>query len=167
MDDSVHLKGTPDGIRAPGSTHFPSDVGASKPAPPPNATERPIVARTTTTAEDAAREQARAAESLIVVTTTTATEDAARELASAIVQQRWAACAQVVGPITSVYRWDGTVQTDQEWRVELKTRASLLPAIEAHLARWHDYDVPELVATPIVDGSAAYLRWIVDETGVQ
>lgn len=118
----------------------------------------------TTNADTALSDEA---DELVVATTTTPSRAAAQELAATVVERRWAACAQLVGPLTSVYRWDGAVRTDPEWRVELKTRASLIPAIEAHLAGWHEYDVPELIATPIVGGSAAYLDWVRAETAAR
>ena len=100
----------------------------------------------------------------VIVTSTTFSEAAARDLAVAAVDARLGACAQVVGPITSVYRWDGSVQTDQEWRVEIKTTAERVPALTARLRELHSYDLPEVVATPIVGGSAEYLAWLTGET---
>jgi periplasmic divalent cation tolerance protein len=100
----------------------------------------------------------------VVVTTTTDREERARTLASDAVAAGLAACAQVVGPITSVYRWQGEVRTDLEWRVELKTAADRVAALTEHLAAHHDYELPEIIATPITGGSAAYLDWVVRET---
>lgn len=100
----------------------------------------------------------------VVVTTTTDSEDAARELAAGAVEARLGACAQVVGPVTSVFRWDGAVQTEPEWRVEIKTAADRVDALTTHLAQRHTYDEPEIVATPITGGSPGYLGWVVDET---
>lgn len=100
----------------------------------------------------------------VVVLTTTDSETAATDLASGAVGARLAACAQVVGPITSVFRWDGAVQTEPEWRVELKTAADRVEALTGHLRERHSYDVPEIVATPIVGGGADYLAWLVAET---
>jgi len=98
------------------------------------------------------------------VSTTTDSESAARELAAGAVEARLGACAQVVGPITSVYRWEGRVNTDPEWRVEIKTAADRVDELVAYLKRHHTYDVPEVIATPIVTGSAEYLSWVVEET---
>ncbi|WP_290055854.1 divalent-cation tolerance protein CutA [Amycolatopsis solani] len=100
----------------------------------------------------------------VIVTSTTDSEAAARELATQAVAERLGACAQVVGPITSVYRWDGAVQADQEWRVEIKTTTGRVPALTARLRQLHSYDLPEVVATPIVGGSADYLAWVSAET---
>lgn len=100
----------------------------------------------------------------VIVATTTDSEDRARELAAGAVDAKLGACAQIVGPITSVYRWEGAVQTDPEWRVEIKTAADRVGALTEHLKKAHTYDVPEIVATPIEGGSAEYLAWVVEET---
>jgi periplasmic divalent cation tolerance protein len=100
----------------------------------------------------------------VIVTSTTDSEATARELAAAAVEARLGACAQIVGPVTSVYRWEGEVRTDQEWRVEIKTTADRVPALTEHLGRLHGYDLPEIIATPIEGGSAAYLAWVTAET---
>lgn len=99
-----------------------------------------------------------------VVVTTTDSEAAARKLAAGAVEARLAACAQVLGPITSVYRWEGATHTDPEWRVEIKTAADRVDALTEHLKAHHSYDEPEVIATPVTGGSAGYLSWVVDET---
>lgn len=100
----------------------------------------------------------------VIVISTTDSEEAARALAAGAVEARLGACAQVIGPITSVFRWDGAVQTEREWRVEIKTAADRVPALVKHLKAAHTYDVPEIIAVPITGGSAEYLSWLVDET---
>ncbi|MFI0150774.1 divalent-cation tolerance protein CutA [Streptomyces lydicus] len=100
----------------------------------------------------------------LTVLTTTDDAEKAKNLASSAVEAKVAACAQIDGPITSVYRWDGAVQTDQEWRVLYKTTTERYPELEAHLQRVHDYDTPEIIAMPVAHGSAAYLSWITEET---
>jgi len=70
----------------------------------------------------------------------------------------------VHGPLTSTYRWQGAVETAAEWYCHLKTTAERWPALEARLRALHPYDVPEIVALPIVAGSRAYLDWIAAET---
>ncbi|MFJ7213911.1 divalent-cation tolerance protein CutA [Amycolatopsis sp. NPDC098790] len=100
----------------------------------------------------------------VVVTSTTDSETAARDLAAKVIEERLGACAQVVGPVTSVYRWDGDIRTDQEWRVEIKTTAGRVPALTERIGQLHSYDLPEIIATPIVGGSAAYLSWLGTET---
>ena len=100
----------------------------------------------------------------VIVASTTDSEERASALAAGAIEARLAACAQVVGPITSVYRWEGAVQTDPEWRVEFKTAADRVAALTEHIKANHTYDVPEVIATPINGGSAEYLAWLIDET---
>ncbi|MGW0733781.1 divalent-cation tolerance protein CutA [Streptomyces sp. NPDC002851] len=100
---------------------------------------------------------------LTVLTTTDAAEKA-EALARGAVDARLAACAQISGPVTSVYRWAGAIETDQEWQVLLKTTEARFPELERWLTEAHDYDTPEIIATPVVRGSAAYLDWVREET---
>jgi periplasmic divalent cation tolerance protein len=99
----------------------------------------------------------------MVITTTDSAEDAER-LARSIVEARVGACAQVVGPIKSVYWWDGAVQSEQEWQIWIKTTTAELDALTDHIKANHSYDVPEVAATPIIGGNPAYLRWVTAET---
>ncbi|UGQ09252.1 divalent-cation tolerance protein CutA [Yinghuangia sp. ASG 101] len=101
----------------------------------------------------------------LTVVTTTDAHEAAEALAASAVGARLAACAQVVGPITSVYRWDGKVERAREWQVVLKTTAERYPGLEAHIKAEHTYDVPEIIAGPIVAGDPAYLAWVSEEVG--
>ncbi|NSC21616.1 divalent-cation tolerance protein CutA [Streptomyces albus subsp. chlorinus] len=103
------------------------------------------------------------AEILTVLTTTGSQEDA-QALASGAVERRVAACAQIDGPVTSVFRWEGAVRTEPEWRVLFKTSAARYDALEAYLREAHPYDVPEIIAAPVVRGGDAYLRWVEKET---
>ena len=81
-----------------------------------------------------------------------------------LVDERLAACGHVIPAIRSVYRWAGAVHDEAEARVGLHTRRSLVPAIVARAAELHPYDVPCVIALPLVGGNPAYLRWIVAET---
>lgn len=100
----------------------------------------------------------------VIVTSTTGSEQTARALAAGVIDAKLGACAQVVGPITSVYRWEGEVQTEPEWRVEIKTAADRVAALTEYIKANHSYDLPEIIATPITGGSAEYLSWLVHET---
>ncbi|RKN05729.1 divalent-cation tolerance protein CutA [Streptomyces radicis] len=102
----------------------------------------------------------------ITVLTTTDSREAAQALARSAVEARVAACAQIDGPITSVYRWEGAVRTEEEWRVLYKTPASKYPALEAHIKSVHTYDTPEIIAAEIALGSGEYLAWLDSETGM-
>lgn len=99
------------------------------------------------------------------VTTTLPDQAAAERLAGVLVEERLAACAQVLGPVSSTYRWEGTIERATEWYCHLKTTAGRLPALRARIGELHPYEVPEIVAVPFVDGDAAYLRWIEQTVG--
>ncbi len=94
-----------------------------------------------------------------VVTTTERKEDAER-IARALVESRLAACVQVLGPITSTYRWKGAVETAEEWQCAAKSRGGLYANIEETIRRLHPYEEPEILAVPITHGSEGYLAWI-------
>ncbi|GAB7181752.1 divalent-cation tolerance protein CutA [Kitasatospora sp. Ki12] len=99
----------------------------------------------------------------VVVTTTHESEELARALASAVVRERLAACAQVY-PVRSVYWWEGEVRDAEEWRIDLKTRAELADRLGAFVAERHSYETPEVIAVPVVAGSPGYLDWVAGET---
>lgn len=99
------------------------------------------------------------------VTTTLPDRAAADRVAAQLVEERWAACAQVVGPIDSTYRWEGRVERATEWYCHLKTTRARLPGLRARLRAIHPYDTPEIVAVALVDGDPDYLRWIERSVG--
>ncbi|MGP3926961.1 divalent-cation tolerance protein CutA [Streptomyces sp. 8N616] len=96
--------------------------------------------------------------------TTTDSAEKAETLARGAVHARVAACAQITAPITSVYRWEGAIETGQEWQVLFKTSAERYRELEAYIEGTHAYETPEIIATPIVAGSADYLAWVTAET---
>jgi periplasmic divalent cation tolerance protein len=98
------------------------------------------------------------------VLTTAPSRDAADALAQSAVMARVAACAQVSGPVDSTYWWEGEPQTAQEWYVVFKTAADRYPALEAHILDNHEYDLPEVLALPVLAGNPAYLSWVTEET---
>ncbi|MFJ3924137.1 divalent-cation tolerance protein CutA [Streptomyces sp. NPDC090022] len=100
---------------------------------------------------------------ILTVLTTVDAAEAATALAHGAVAARLAACAQVGAPVTSVYRWQGAVETAQEWQVLFKTTAARYPDLEAWLIREHPYDTPEIIATAVVRGGADYLAWVAAE----
>ena len=100
----------------------------------------------------------------IQVLTTTARREEAERIARALVEARLAACVQIVGPVTSTYRWQGKIETDDEWQCWSKTRGDLFARVEEAIRRIHPYEVPEILAIPVVAGSAAYLAWLEAET---
>jgi periplasmic divalent cation tolerance protein len=99
-----------------------------------------------------------------LVTTTVDDRSAADALAGSAVTGRLAACAQVGGPVTSTYRWQGAVETAAEYAVQFKTAADRVEALVAHVREAHPYDVPEIVVTPVTGGNPAYLDWVRAET---
>ena len=96
----------------------------------------------------------------IQVLTTVASEEEGALVAAALVEQKLAACVQVVGPVVSRYRWEGEVEEAREWQCLAKTTQAAYEQVEAAIRRVHSYDEPEIIATPIVAGSAGYLAWI-------
>jgi periplasmic divalent cation tolerance protein len=98
------------------------------------------------------------------VQTTTDSRAEAMELSRAAVESRLAACAQVTGPVASVYWWDGGLERAEEWLVLLKLPADRYDELAVFITERHSYDEPEIVALPIVKGSAAYLSWMREET---
>jgi len=94
------------------------------------------------------------------VASTAGSEDEAERIGAALVERRLAACVQTIGPISSRYRWRGEVETAREWLCLAKTEASRYAELEATIRELHSYEEPEIVATPIVAGSAGYLDWI-------
>lgn len=91
----------------------------------------------------------------------------AESIARALVEERLAACGNVIPGLVSIYRWEGAVETDAECLLLLKTRARLLDALSERLHDLHPYDVPELLAVDVERGAPAYLRWVVEETGAE
>ncbi|MEV6164006.1 divalent-cation tolerance protein CutA [Streptomyces sp. NPDC052052] len=100
----------------------------------------------------------------LTVLTTTDSEDKAHSLAQGVVEARLAACVQIAAPVISVYRWQDTIETTREWQLLFKTTAERYDELEAHLLAAHDYETPEIVAIPVVRGSARYLDWVSAET---
>jgi periplasmic divalent cation tolerance protein len=113
---------------------------------------------------DAAGQEAGTAARYLQVQTTTDSRAEAMELAHDAVEARLAACAQVAGPIASTYWWDDSLERAEEWLIMLKLPADRFQALADFLAERHSYDEPEIIATPIVTGSRAYLSWIEEET---
>jgi len=96
---------------------------------------------------------------LQIVTTVLSKDDADR-LALELVRRRVAACAQVAGPITSTYRWNDTIEISEEWLCIAKTDRSHYTAAEAVIHELHTYELPEILAFAVVDGSHGYLDWL-------
>jgi periplasmic divalent cation tolerance protein len=96
----------------------------------------------------------------IVVLTTCDSEDKAAELARALVEKKVAACVNVLPGARSIYRWQDKLEDAPEWILLIKSRGDLFPALREAIAQMHSYEVPEVIALPVVDGSEAYLAWL-------
>ncbi len=81
-----------------------------------------------------------------------------------LLEQRLIACGQVLGPISSSFRWDGEVRREREWLALLKTAAPLAGRVRARVAELHHYEVPEILVTEVSDGHEPYLRWVLEAT---
>lgn len=99
----------------------------------------------------------------MAVVTTAPDVAVAESLATRVVEERLAACANVIPGVTSIYWWQGEVQRDEELLVVFKTTAGTLPSLRERLVELHPYDVPEVLALPVPDGSEDYLDWVRQE----
>jgi len=105
------------------------------------------------------------AEEFVVILVTAPSADDAARIGRALVEERLAACANVVGPIRSIYRWQGAVEEGDESLMLVKARAADVDRVTARVRELHTYDVPEIIALPIRGGSPAYLAWLAESTG--
>lgn len=100
----------------------------------------------------------------VMVYMTAASVDEARRIARALVDERMAACANLIGGMRSVYRWNGEVQEHDEVVMVAKTRADLLHSLTDRVRSLHSYECPCVVGVPVVGGNQAFLDWINSET---
>lgn len=98
------------------------------------------------------------------VVTTTDSEEEAERLARGITGARLAACVQIVGPIKSLYWWQGELEDAREWQLIIKTTSPRLPDLEEYIKSNHSYETPEIIGIEIPWGSREYLGWISAET---
>jgi len=96
----------------------------------------------------------------LVVLMTAGSQEEAERIAEALVAEMLAACVNVVPGVTSIYRWEGKVQRDQEWLLVAKSRRDMLDRLVERVQALHSYDVPEIIALPLAGGSEPYLRWL-------
>lgn len=100
----------------------------------------------------------------IVVFITCASKEEADRIASALVAERYAACANMIDKVRSIFRWQDRVEDSDEVLLVLKSKAALFNQIEKTVKEIHSYDLPEIIALPIIKGSKDYLEWIEMET---
>lgn len=101
---------------------------------------------------------------VLLVLTNLPDPDSARTLAAALIDGGHAACVNILAPATSVYRWEGAVQTDAETPMLIKTTRRAYAMLEQALRAGHPYELPEIVAVPVTAGLPAYLDWVRHET---
>ena len=102
---------------------------------------------------------------VVLVLSTVVDDGRAEVLARTLVDERLAACVNLHAPMLSFYRWKGQVERDTERQLVIKTTRGRLPALETRLRELHSYELPELIVISVDEGSAAYLGWVVDQTG--
>jgi periplasmic divalent cation tolerance protein len=96
----------------------------------------------------------------IVVLNTCSSREEAERVARQLVEQRLAACVSIVGGVRSVYHWQGKLEDSEEVLLVIKSRRELFAELQAALGRAHSYEVPEVLALAVVEGSEAYLGWL-------
>lgn len=101
---------------------------------------------------------------VVLVTVSVPDVDTGEHLADELVERRLAACAKQSGPVRSVYRWQGRVESAQEWLLSCVTTAERVDELAAAVRELHPHEVPEVVATAVVTGAADYLRWVREES---
>ncbi len=106
-------------------------------------------------------------EEIIQITTTADRRETVETIGRRLVERRLASCAQIGGPITSIYHWKGNVEETEEWQCVVKSRKSLYERIEEEIRRLHPYEVPEIVATVIETALPEYAEWVIAETADQ
>ena len=97
---------------------------------------------------------------IIQVVTTTGSRADAERIGRELIERRLAACVQIDGPIASIYRWQGAIESADEWRLSIKSLGSLFPQLEAAVRALHPYETPEILATAFVGVSEAYRQWL-------
>jgi len=103
-------------------------------------------------------------EDFIIILVTTSSEEEGRKIAQVLVEKRIAACVNIINDIESIYRWKGKISDEKEVLLLIKTRKKLYKSVEEEIRKLHSYEVPEIIALPIISGSKDYLYWIDSET---
>jgi periplasmic divalent cation tolerance protein len=102
--------------------------------------------------------------SALIVITNTPDRDVALKIARALIERKLAACVNILAECTSIYRWQGKLETATEVPLMIKTRAAIYDDVEAAIKSLHPYELPEIVAVPIERGLPDFLEWINAET---
>jgi periplasmic divalent cation tolerance protein len=101
---------------------------------------------------------------VIVLTTLPADHEAASTFARTLVEERVAACVSVMSEMHSIYAWEGTIEQERERQIVIKTTRARVPQLWNRVKSLHPYEVPEFLVLPVIDGNAAYLRWVEGST---
>jgi periplasmic divalent cation tolerance protein len=101
---------------------------------------------------------------VVLILTTVPDDGAGETLARTLVEERLAACVNVLPPMTSIYRWRGAVEHDSERQLVVKTTRHQIGAVRERIAQLHPYELPELLVLDVIDGSPGYLDWVRTET---
>lgn len=100
------------------------------------------------------------ANNAIIVLVTAASENEARKIAGIVVEEQLAACCNLIEPVRSVYTWENKIHDDRECMMVIKSTQAAFPALEKRIREIHSYQVPEIIAVPIITGLPAYLDWL-------
>jgi len=100
----------------------------------------------------------------IVVFVTCGSEEEAVKIAHSLVEERLAACVNLIPQVRSVYRWEGKVLDEKEWILIIKTQKERFEELEKKVKSLHSYSVPEIIGLPIIEGASSYLKWIEETT---
>ena len=100
----------------------------------------------------------------LVVFVTVPNPETAAAIAGTLVEEHLAACGNIIPAVRSIYRWQGRIEDESEALLVLKTRSELFEPLRARVAALHSYDVPEIIAVPLVAGHEPYLEWIDSST---
>ena len=101
---------------------------------------------------------------VVLILTTVPAAARAETIARSLVDERLAACVNVLSTMTSFYRWQGTIEQEEERQIVIKTTRDRVPAVQTRLRDLHAYEVPEFLVLPVSDGSTGYLDWVRNET---
>jgi len=103
----------------------------------------------------------------LLVFTNCPDRESATSIATTLLKEKLAACVNVMPEILSLYRWQGKQEMTSEVQLQIKTRSEVLSTLQQRITSLHPYDLPEIIAIPIVAGLPAYLQWIHEETGFE
>ena len=101
---------------------------------------------------------------IILILASVPDKQTANNLASMLVQERLAACVNIMPEVISYYRWEGKINTDSELLLLIKTQSSKFEPVKEYILKKHPYDLPEIIAIPLTDGFSGYLDWVKKET---